>query len=215
MAFDLRLSILLVWTALLTGMQASPSLIVGEWALENFSMACPGDGHSCEYSFQIIEGVGPGDEPDGQNSTGCAFTIESLGVPATLLNFTSQPCDGSDAYRVNGGWDPLGFITLCVSHASEDAWAFFGYESWQVVNTNATWKNRRPAYKMFTFNGTDEVQVSGEGTKRGASSRALGGHEAGVGQVVEEEKRAIHWMDKLGAWVNEQRSARGGGFRRG
>lgn len=83
------------------------------------------------------------------------------GMPAHLVNYTAQQCDGSDVYKINGGWDPLGFITLCVSHASEDVWAFFGYENRQVVNTNATWMNIRPAYKMFTFNKTDEAVLRG------------------------------------------------------
>lgn len=206
MAFSLRLSILLALAALLVGTRASSSIIVGDWALENFSMACPGDGHSCDYSFLIIEGIGGPDDQDGQNSTECAFTVNSQGVPATLLNFTSQPCDGSDAYRVNGGWDPLGFITLCVSHASEDAWAFFGYESWQVVNTNATYKNVRPAYKMFTFNLTDEAQISKRGAERETSSWTLGGE--GGGQMSEEEE-ASYQLGKPRTRANEQRSAKG------
>lgn len=193
MALNLRLTNLLALAVLAIGTQASSKVVVGEWALENFSMTCPGDGHSCDYSFQIIEGV----DEDDLNSTECAFTIDSQGVPATLLNFTTQPCDGSDAYRVNGGWDPLGFITLCVSHASEDAWAFFGYESWQVVNTNATWKNVRPAYKMLTFNRTDE-RVSR--ARRGA--RAPGGGP----QVVEQPEASYRLPGRPRTRGGEQRS---------
>lgn len=47
--------------------------------------------------------------------------------------------------------------SLCVSHASEDVWAFFGYRYAQIYNKNATWMNLQPAYKMFTFNATDNL----------------------------------------------------------
>lgn len=162
MALDLRPrhSALLLLAALL---HPSAAIIVDFWALDNFSMDCPSDGHSCDYTFDITEGL---DDPtthiDGKNRTTCAFTVDSLGAPATLTNFTDCACEGTDAYRVNGGWDPLGFVTLCVSRADEDAWAFFGYDSWQVVNANASWRNTRPAYRMFTFNETDEPRLEDE-----------------------------------------------------
>lgn len=186
MEFHLLLSILSTWLAvwLAGGVHASSELVVGQWALANFSMSCPADGHSCAYRFQIVEGV----DGTGGTTTECGFTIDSQGVPATLLNFTTQPCDGSDAYRVNGGWDPLGFITLCVSHASEDTWAFFGYESWQVVNSVAVWMNVQPAYKMFTFNGTDERAVGGRAEARRKGLPAVDSGEMGTGREKMHER---------------------------
>lgn len=183
MPFQLPLRILSTWLAvwLAGGVYASSELILGQWALANFTMSCPADGHSCAYRFQIVEGV----DGTGGPTTECRFTIDSQGVPATLLNFTTQSCDGSDAYRVNGGWDPLGFITLCVSHASEDTWAFFGYESWQVVNAIAAWMNVRPAYKMFTFNETDERAVGERAEARGRQELIVGSRAMGT----ERERR--------------------------
>lgn len=175
MAAKLKASIVFALSIFVFVLGASAT-IVGDWALENFSMNCPSDGHSCDYEFQVIEGV----DTYNSTTTACKFSVYSQvnlqqgrnfllvillscfqGVPAHLVNYTAQQCDGSDVYRINGGWDPLGFITLCISHASEDVWAFFGYENWQVVNTNATWMNIRPAYKMFTFNKTDEAVSRG------------------------------------------------------
>lgn len=176
---DLKLRILLTSSLFFWGVS---SKIVGTWALDNFSMSCPIDGHSCNYTFQVIEGV----DRSNETTTGCTFTVRTQTVAANVLNFTSQPCDGDDAYRVNASWDPLGFITLCVSRAAEDTWAFFGYGSGDVLNANASWRNVRPAYEMFTFNATDEparrarrgpqaVGGGGTGTARGKGPAARPG----------------------------------------
>lgn len=93
---------------------------------------------------------------EGRNTTECMFTVKAqVGVPAFRVDMTAQPCDGTDQYMINGGWDPHRFITLCVSRASEEAWAFFGYNDHQIINANATWLNAQPAYEIGTFNATD------------------------------------------------------------
>lgn len=190
---DLRFKFLLV--ASLFFLRAS-SKIVGTWALDNFSTDCPIDGHSCTYDFQIIEGLDRNEE----RITECTFTIHSQGVPANVYNFTSQPCDGSDIYQVNAGWDPLGFITLCVSRSNEDTWAFFGYESEDVLNANASWLNVRPAYEMLTFNATDEPAWSakrethtvGGGRKTTTRTNSLSGRPKKHGGLSARNS-GLHW----------------------
>lgn len=157
-----------------TGALASPALIVGQWALDWFSVQCTSDGTYCDYRLQVTEDVF-GARP---NTTLCAFTVGSYhGIPAQSVNFTDMACDDADFYRINASWDEEGFITLCVSHADEDEWAFFGYQAFQVIDTNATWMNVRPAYKMFTFNRT---------MTRGARRMVGGGQTTGRSLAVGE-----------------------------
>lgn len=56
---------------------------------------------------------------------------------------------------LNGGWDPHGFVTPCISRENENTRAFFGYHDYHIVNANATWMKAGPAYDMQTFKSTD------------------------------------------------------------
>lgn len=70
MAPKLNVSIFFVLSLFILRAQAT---IVGQWALDNFSMNCPSDGHSCDYEFQVVEGV----DTYNSTTTTCKFSIYS------------------------------------------------------------------------------------------------------------------------------------------
>lgn len=122
--------------------------------LENVAIACPNDG-SCTYNFRITRGIGTPDQ--FYRHTDCNFTIKrSLDHPASQVNLTEQPCNGSfDQFKISGQWYYRGFITFRVTHEVSDGWAFFGYEASQVLNANASRMSVSDCYQIDTFNETD------------------------------------------------------------
>ncbi|KAG6356975.1 hypothetical protein INS49_014851 [Diaporthe citri] len=127
---------------------------LGKWGLENVAISCPNDG-SCTYNFRITRGIGTPDQ--FYRHTDCNFTIKrSLDHPASQVNLTEQPCNGSfDQFKISGQWYYRGFITFRVTHEVSDGWAFFGYEASQVLNSNASRMSVSDCYQIDTFNATD------------------------------------------------------------
>lgn len=152
--------------------------------MENFAIACAPNDDSCAYNFRIIRGV---DTPDQfYRHTDCNFTIDRyLDFPASQVNMTNHPCNGSDdqnEFKVSGMWDPHGSITFCITHEVSDSWAYFGYETWQILNANASWMVVSPCYQIGTFNNSD--RPPGYPTNKTADMGLIGDAEDGTDMPV-------------------------------
>ncbi|KAL1870853.1 hypothetical protein Daus18300_004941 [Diaporthe australafricana] len=167
---------------------------LGQWGLRNFAITCPDD-DVCTYNFRIIRGI---DTPDQfHRYTDCNFTVERYyDFPASQVNMTNHPCNGTDdrdEFRVSGMWDPHGSITFCITHS----WAYFGYETWQILNTNASWMSVSPCYQIGTFNHTDRppgypVNETAE-AEMGLIGEAEGGVDMPVTAVDDDEVENAIW----------------------
>ncbi|KAK3326469.1 hypothetical protein B0H66DRAFT_600589 [Apodospora peruviana] len=97
--------------------------IVGHWSLSEFHRECSQDDNICKYEFNIDE------NNTGADGYACAFSVKGADDrPAGETDFHDKPCEQmSDRFRVNGGWDGRGFMTIVVTDVSLNALAFYGY----------------------------------------------------------------------------------------
>lgn len=133
--------------------------------LENVAITCPND-DSCTYNFRITRGIGTPDQ--FYRHTNCNFTIKRLlEQPASHVNLTEQLCNGSfDQFKISGQWYYRGFITFRVTHKVSDGWAFFDYETSQVLNSNASRMSVSDCYQIDIFNDTDRPPGSPGGNSK-------------------------------------------------
>ena len=125
--------------------QRDDTQIVGQWSLISFYRQC--EGAECAYSFNIQE------EPE-QPSSPCRFTVSGAaqGRPGSQADFQNAVCatDLQSPYKVNGGWDPSGFITIVVTNTEKNAYAFFGYRDTELQQGQVETKTSA-AYRVGTF----------------------------------------------------------------
>lgn len=127
---------------------------VGYWTLHNFQLFCDYQGTTCAYHFTISQdkGATPGNL--------CLFTVDGQdGKPANQTDFKEVTCLGNGNYTINGGWSQEGFVTIVVTNVHEKVYAFFAYSSEKLEDGKTVDEQTRLAYKVGTFNITNDAAV--------------------------------------------------------
>lgn len=147
MALPIRFLVLVLFSV---GLAAK----VGDWTLSDFSRYCYSD-TSCAYHFLLGEDNLNGVNPNARFP--CDFTVPSEdGKPANETDFENVPCQqGPPWYRVNGGWNPDGYVVIVVTNTVENAYAFFGYNDVDLEGGTPVGWQTQPAFEVGTFVDND------------------------------------------------------------
>ncbi len=122
-------------------------VIEGSMTLHNYARYCQNDGSSCLYTFGIEE------DPDICQFSPCVFTVNSRdGKPANQTDFQSAECKNMKfAYRVNGGWDSSGYMTIVITNANLHTSTYVSYRDDEARNGDMVSSRTQPSYQLDTF----------------------------------------------------------------
>ena len=135
---------------------------VGSWTVRNFARFCQNDGSMCMYTFGIEE------DPDSCVFSPCVFTVEAAeGKPANQSDFQQVECPNMEwfTYKVNGGWDPRGYMTIVVTNTDRQADAYFSFQDEDIEKGQVVASMSSPAYHVGTFS-----KARGEIARRGSEA---------------------------------------------
>ena len=133
---------------------------IGSWTVRNFARLCQNDGSVCMYTFGIEE------DPDSCIFSPCVFTVAAAdGKPANQSDFQQVECPNMEwfTYKVNGGWDPRGYMTIVVTNTDRQADAYFSFQDQDIEKAQVVASLSSPAYHVGTFS-----KARGEIARRGS-----------------------------------------------
>ncbi len=127
---------------------------IGSWTLYNFARFCQNDGSTCLYTFGIEE------DPDSCVFSPCVFTVDAKdGKPANQTDFQEIDCLNMEwfKYKINGGWDPSGYMTLVVTNTGRQANAYFSFNDGDTEKGKVVASQSRPAYHVGSFSRDEKL----------------------------------------------------------
>jgi len=190
---------MMMLSVLAAGLLGVPSLAAPTqpplvWTVSDFNRICSDDGVQCNYSFKFDEHSGQGD------ATYCAFPVSGLGgsIPGSQKPFQAVAChqdDIEDRFRINGGWDSNGFLTIVVSDLDKNAHAFFGFLERELSSPDPIEDKNSPALNIGTYTPYVGEAYAGESNAAGddedvdaPAPAAVKLHKRDEQRVAENEK---------------------------